>query len=523
MKDYDNNNLLNSLNEQDESADYIEGKLSLTNENKLKAGNTIYSFVKSYKNKSENQSANEWLTHEFNKYPDLWLNLNESSKAAKTVVDSVKDFEDNMRSLEGHLNKGYSKESWLAKQMDAGAKASGIINVSKYAQNIDEAIISANQKNIDLIYRNDGQVNQQLNLDGFIAEHHHVNEFNLDAASKNSNYEARVLEPAPGEVYAKNSVDIGIYDKSSGKLVKRYQSKYGADSKATEKQLKDGDYRGQKALVPKDQSKDIDGSTEVIEIDGIKSKPLSKEKAKELQKEAQEKEIAKKYDWNDANKIDIAKQIGKSAAISACISVGLQGGRILGRRIWNKITGQENESVDDDLQEFVSSSIQSAKDTGIAVAVTGGVTVAIKSGWLGSALKATPVGRIANAVCVGIENVKVLSRYAKGEITGIEAIDQSANVTISTVGAIAAGTKGAALGASIGTALGPIGTVIGGIAGGILGGMAGSTAGDLLYQGGKKIVSSVASGIKSLGSSVVSGVSSFCSGVSSTLSSLCPW
>ena len=71
-------------------------------------------------------------------------------------------------------------------------------------------------------------------------------------------------------------------------------------------------------------------STEVIEADGVSSQPLSKEKAKELQKKkAQQDAEARQYDWNDTNRIDIAKQIGKQAVLGACIAVGMQGTRIL--------------------------------------------------------------------------------------------------------------------------------------------------------------------------------------------------
>ncbi len=47
----------------------------------------------------------------------------------------------------------------------------------------------------------------------------------------------------------KNSVDLVIVD-GEGKIVRKYQSKYFKDAKATEKAFKHGDYRGQRKLVP---------------------------------------------------------------------------------------------------------------------------------------------------------------------------------------------------------------------------------------------------------------------------------
>ena len=115
--------------------------------------------------------------------------------------------------------------------------------------------------------------------------------------------------------------------------------------------------------------------------------------------------------------------------------MGFQGARILGRRIWNGISGKDNKSVEEDLQEFVQSSLKSAATSGLTVAITGAVTVAVKSGWLGNVLKNTPAGRIANAICIGIENTKILYKFAKGEITGAEALDQAGSATCSLVGA----------------------------------------------------------------------------------------
>jgi hypothetical protein len=120
---------------------------------------------------------------------------------------------------------------------------------------------------------------------------------------------------------------------------------------------------------------------------------------------------------------------------------GISGARILGRRIWKGITGQENNSAEEDLQEFVQSALKSAATSGLSVAVTGAVTVAVKSGWLGTVLKNTPAGRIANAVCIGIENAKVLYKYATGEITAEEALDQAGSVTCSLVGDLSVGPR----------------------------------------------------------------------------------
>jgi hypothetical protein len=365
----------------------------------------------------------------------------------------------------------------------------------------------------------DGGINQQLHLDGFIAEQHHVDTFNMEAAAQGSPYRAEVRKPAPGETYGKNSVDIVIRD-GNGKIVKRYQAKYGSDAEATQALFDKGDYRGQGKLVPEGQGKDVQGSTEVIECEGVKSKPLSKAEAKERQRKIQEEREAKQYEWNDVNGKAIAKNIGQKAGGSALLAVGFQGARILGRRIWNSLTGKPNNDIEEDAAEFAESALKSGASAGLTVAATGGITVAAKSGWLGPLLKATPVGHIANAVCVGIENVKVLAEFASGKITGEEALDKAGDATTSLVGSLALGAEGASVGMAIGTVFGPVGTAIGGIAGGIVGGIAGSTVGHAIWEGGKAIVKTAGKVIRDIAEGIKNTLSDIAEGIGNLFSSI---
>ena len=503
-----NNELAQLINQQNYSiVKSLASRLNIEKIGAQLAKNTIVDFLLSYKQKDDLISNQTWLISEFKKYPNIWSNDDELFNSAQEIVTQVESYQNAQTELQEYYAKGLSRSYWLSKKIEQGAKANGVADVGAYATQIDDALNIANEANINVLYRNDGQINQQLNLDGFIAEHHHANTFNIDAVAKGSEYRAEVLQPKSGQPYSKNSVDIVIKD-GNGRIVRKYQSKYGADAKSTGRLLKKGNYRGQRKLVPKGQAQDVKGSSDTISIEGIESKTLSKAEAKQLQKNGQEKNIAKQHDWNEADKIVISKNIGRQVALASMLSIGFQGARVLGRRIWNTISGNDNQSVDEDLQEFVKSSLLSAKSTGIAVAVTGGVTVAVKSGWLGNALKNTSAGRIANAVCIGIENAKVLHKYSKGELTGEEALDKAGSASFSLVGSLALGVKGSTAGAAIGSALGPIGTVLGGLTGGILGGIAGSTAGEAIYQGGKNIVSKVASTIKSMSTSIVSSVSS---------------
>lgn len=489
--------------DQEKAADHLEQKFELTPVNRQKTAVTVFKFIRSYIHKPETQNNVEWLKDEFRQYPDLWSSPAELEADANAIVSSIEQNEKARQEFAQHRKNGRSRESWLAEKLETAATAHGVLNVGQYAGTIESALEEANRRNIEIMYRNDGQLNQQFHFDGFIAEQHHANTFNIEAASKGSEYRAEVLRPGPGDTYGKNSVDLVIRD-GNGKIVRKYQSKYGQDADATQRLFDNGDYRGQRKLVPKGQSENVSGSSDRIEMDGISSKPLSKEEAKELQRQAQEKAIARQYEWNEVNRIAITKNIGKQAALAGLFSIGFQGARILGRRIWNSLTRQENQSVEEDVREFVSSSIQSAAGSGLLVAATGGITVAVKSGWLGKALRATPVGFLANAVCVGIENVKVMYQYGTGQLTGDEAIMKAGDATCSTVGSLLLGSQGAAVGAACGTILGPVGSVIGGIVGGIAGGIAGSTVGSAIFQRARKIGSAVSKVCRSIGSAVKS-------------------
>lgn len=518
-------NLVNLANNEDETADLVMSEMNINNKNIPKIKRTVHSFVSDYARKSSDVTDKQFLIKKFEHYPTLWDNQNEIEQTATDIVDTVYTYEQNRRELNEHIAKGKRLESWLSKKIEQGATASGVVNVASYAKSIDTAIDNANNAMMKTIHNLNGSVNQNPNLDGLIAEQHHASTFNIDSAVKEKTFTAEPLESN-----GKNSVDIVVRD-DRGNIVRKYQSKYGKDTETTESYFEKGDYRGQRKLVPKGQGKDIKNANEKIEFTDYKSKnsetvestPLSKEEAKLKQEKAQREGKIDEYTWNDANKGQIAKRIGGKAALSAGLAVGFQGARIVGRRIWNWVTGQENQSVEDDVKEFAESAMKSGASAGITIATSGALTVAARSGWLGKILMKTPAGHIAAAACAGIENVKTLYKFATGELTGEEALDQAGRSTCSVVGSLAAGAKGASVGAAIGSVLGPVGSVVGGIAGGIVGGIAGSTLAEAAYSAGKKIVSTVAKGVKAFASGIVHGVGSVVRGIGSFIGGIFGW
>jgi len=379
--------------------------------------------------------------------------------------------------LKSASDRGFGQNKrGLAKQVNTGMRAVSAVRVGAYGKTIDQACDTATQKLRGAITTQSGQINQSNNLDGFIAEHHHANSFNIDAVIKGKDAHAHV-QGSNG----KNSVDVVIRDKN-GNIVRRYQSKYGKDANATKELFKQGDYRGQRKLVPKGQSKDIPHSTETVEYDGVTSKPTSKEEAKGLQELAQKKNKFKEYEWKDGNRTAIAGQVGKQALQGAAIAVGIQGLAMLGRRGWNSLVGKTNQSAGDDWREFGKDSVKVAAHAGGQSVVSGGLLIACRSGWLGSTLKATPAGRIAGAGVLLVDTGKIFYAYSNGEVGGTEALNTISRSAVVTTLSLTMAADAAVIGASIGTILGPAGTFVGGLVGGFVGGVVGGKMGELICE-----------------------------------------
>jgi hypothetical protein len=356
--------------------------------------------------------------------------------------------------------------------------------------------------------QNSLSINGNPNLDGFIAEHHHANTFNLDATAKGSNYRAEVLESN-----LKDSADIVIKD-GNGSVVKEVSLKYHATAKSTEGSLK-GRYEDMDKVVDPEQAQSIEGAKSRVEYDGVQSQPLTKAEAKTIQEKTQQKDDAgnpngeiKQYKWNDVSRGEIAKRIGKQALIGAGLVAGFHGVRVFGRRVWNNLLGKKNPPLSADLQDFFQSSVKSSAHVGIQVAVSGAIVVSARNGWLGAVLKNSPAGRLASMAYLGMENAKVLFKLAKGELTGMEAVDAMGKTTTSLAISMAAAGAGMVQGAALGVVFGPVGVFVGGLVGGIVGGMAGSKIGEHIYEGGKKIVKTAVDVVRSTVSAVSEGIKS---------------
>lgn len=455
---------------------------------------------------------------------ETWLNKKMQESLPEKTTDEIKQMiseiittitlnEENKKLLNKAIANGRTKESWFASETLKATSAMSAQETAKYLSELDNALQTANESLYRTITTQAGAINQNPRLDGFIAEQYHAQTFNLNAEATGSQYRAKVLEPN-GNGYAKNSVDIVIVD-ANGKVVKRYQSKYCKDAKATEQAFEHGDYRGQQKLVAEGQQADIQKkSTTVIEApDGTTSNPLSKSTAEQMRDEAQSGKW-NELNWNEYKTKDLAIGIGKQAGYAALQGAAIGVGFDVAQKLWS---GEEIKG-----EEVVETALVSGADFGVKAAAAGAIKVGVEKEIIKVIPKGTPASTIANIAFVAVENVKVVGKIVTGELSVKEGIEKIEQTTVATLAGLATMGKGATIGATAGAIFGPVGAAIGGFVGGTVGYMAGSKVGETVVKGAQKIregavnvAKTIGSGIKSACSTVASGVKSFCSGFAS--------
>ena len=448
--------------------------------------NLLSRFMKEYGKKDAEQSDEEWLKARFLfEMPEL--TEDEAASLSHETVSSVQEYNNNLSSLMQARKEGRTADEWFSEKSQQAAMGLAAKEFADQMGALDTALIDANEKMRATIENLDGTISQNPSLNGFIAEQQHVNTFNLAAEASGSPYRAHVLEPGPGVAYSKNSFDVVIKDQS-GKIVHQYQFKYGLDAKHTIALIKSGNYNNQTLVVPAGQVEEVQaafpGKTVVSHIGGtekvpVKSEVLSKEAALKMQEDAQRSGAAPKLDWTAYDTKMLAKQVGKQAAFA-----GMQGAAIAtGFHLAAKLVADEPI----DAEEVVTTALKTGADTGIKSAAAGAVKVASEHGLIKLIPKGTSTGTIVNVVCVAIENVKILMRVARGEITMGEALDLMGCNTVAMVFGLKWGATGIGIGAIALSWIPMVGPVIGGVVGGLVGYMAGSKIGETVYKTAKKI------------------------------------
>lgn len=444
-------------------------------------------FMKEYGKKPAGQSDQEWLKGRFlAELPEM--DEAEAEKLSRETVEAVREYDRNLASLHESRAGGHTAEEWFAAKSQEAAAGMSAAVFGQRMEALDAALENANAQMMRTVTTQSGAISRQLNLDGFIAEQHHVNSFNAAAQASESPFYAEVCVPDPGQTYGKNSFDIVIRDQAD-RIVHQYQCKYGADADATIQMLKRGNYNNQTILVPPDQVEQVQaafpGKTVVSHIGGTdkvaaESSPLTKAEAKELQTKTQEYGKITELDWSSYDTGALAKFVGKGAVLA-----GVQGAVLAtGFHLAGKVAADEPIET----EEVVKVALETGADAGIKSATAGALKVAAEKELIGILPKGTPMAALVNVACVAIENVKILAKVAKGDLTLREGLDHMGCNTVAMTYGLGWGMAGAGLGM---TALGWIplvGPLVGGLAGGMIGYMAGSTFGQKVYEGAKKAV-----------------------------------
>ena len=514
---------------------------NLTKKQKEELSSLIKKYLKSYSKYKDKMSIEEWLMLMFREdFPELdekeiiklkdevVNGTNESYKIYKEVkragelginpseyfatkIENDEEFKkienkkEILLKLDEELTDDAVDKIYTLSQMDIPnesnldtatsiGKTLGQTAVNNYIGNIDRAIENANANIQDTILRQDGYINQNPNLDGFIAESHHANTYNIDAATKELKLRAEDLKP---DVYGKNSVDIVIKKVSNGseEIVRKYQAKFGKDAKATESYFKDklGDfkYRFQRKLVSSDQVNDIPNGVDKIEYGGAKSKPISKSEIKNMQEKVQsgDKNALDLSFKNDVSTHEVLKRVGYKAVRNGIYSGAIAVGVNIGKKI---ITGEKING-----EEVVETAIKTGATTGVTTAVHGAMVTAAKKGILkGAFAKSTFVSAVAFSA---VEAVSTVCKVGTGEMSLKEGVD-SLGETFTTGAVIAKGM--AVTSATIAGALGAgaLVTTVATVAAGAVVATVGTAVTKPIYKGTKAIVSEVVSGAKKVAS-----------------------
>ncbi len=473
-------------------------------------------FMHSYSAKGSDMDDKEWLKNQLQvELPHI--PNEEAERLSVEAIESIAEFDNNLTSINQACDSGISKDDWFAKKVSEASTGMSVIDYGNYLHSIDTAITNANAQMIRAVTTNVGDISQCYNLDGFMAEQHHVNTFNMQAALERSPFRAEVCVPESGQTYGLNSFDLVIKNISTGKIVHQYQCKFGADAAATIALIKSGNYNNQRFLVPAEQVETVKkafpgksveafvGGTDVV---SIQSRTLTKQQAKELQLDAQQKNSIPSNNWNNYNTLDLAKHIGKNAGLAGVQAAVITTGFNLAAKVIS------NEKIDAD--QTIEIALTTGMDAGIKAATAGAIKVGAEKGIISVLPKGTPISIIANIACLGIENIKILGKVATGDLTMTQALDRMGRTSTSMIYGMGWGGKGAALGAAALSWIPIAGPIVGGLVGGMIGYMAGSKVGNAIYSGLKAIGSvaksaakSAWNGIKSVGNAISSRIKSF--------------
>ena len=131
--------------------------------------------------------------------------------------------------------------------------------------------------------------------------------------------------------------------------------------------------------------------------------------------------------------------------------------------------------------------MRTGADTGVKAAAGGALTVASEKGILSILPKSMAPGTITKIACVAVENVKILWKVTKGDLTMSEGLEHMGRTSTAMISDLACAGAGAGIGAAALGWIPIVGPIAGGLIGGIVGYTAGSAVGEKVFNGAKKV------------------------------------
>lgn len=333
---------------------------------------------------------------------------------------------------------------------------------------------------------------------GFAAETYHAESFNLDAIFKDKDVRAFTDEFANTPLMRNDQIhDIVVI--KQGKQVLGAQSKYFQDADATQKAFrssKDGVHRYEKNdvfLGPSDQIDGIkasahkaalknqvtrpevsaaakkvgDNTSGQLDVEGVKSTPLSKRNAEQLGAGSKAgKELHENMQSGYLNKATIQQSV--RAAGSAAVITAVTAGCINSFQHIKQVRNGEisaEQAARRILQDTVVAAGDSALKAGVATASVSMVARSLPTLFAGAAFKRSLAsGGVAGAAVCAVDAVQCIVLFAVGKMS-LEELETHTGKNAFQTGA---GVVGGTIGGAIGILGGPPGALIGGIVGGMI-------------------------------------------------------
>ena len=222
-------------------------------------------------------------------------------------------------------------------------------------------------------------------------------------------------------------------------------------------------------------------------------------------------------EWDAANTHALAMQLGKEVEVSNLAGTVLRTG-------WEMA---EKTPLGEDLQNIkkVADALRSGEDQGVKEAASAALKTGVEKGYIPFLPKNTPTPIVSSLACMGVEQAKIVLKFADGDISGGQAVNlmgRVATVHASNVcchfGEKIGRQVGQKLGMMVGAVipvLAPVGMVVGGFVGGVVGRIGGSVIGKTIGKAVRKVaevakpvLKSAWEGIKSVGRTIMNGIKS---------------